>query len=171
MKDNLEIFRKEFLNANTWAQRKDGVPLDLLDGLNKDEQKIAAKELIQALSLSDIWPIRGVGYLKLTEALPKLYALLPQSEKGMKVTIAHSIFNINQDPAMITITLSATTELTDWYELIDILYLLPDFKDERTTRLLNDFREHQEYLVAYNATRAMKLPTEPVVKKFRKEQQ
>jgi hypothetical protein len=36
--DNLDIFRKEFLGDNTSAQRKDGVPLALLDNLSSEEK-------------------------------------------------------------------------------------------------------------------------------------
>ena len=50
MTDNLDIFRKEFLGANSWAQRKDGVPLDLLDNLSIEELKVAESELIRVLS-------------------------------------------------------------------------------------------------------------------------
>ena len=94
MADKLKIFRDEFLNANTWSQRKDGVPLDLLDNLSDEELKIAEKELIDVVSTKDDWPIMGLGHIKSQNALKKLYNLLPQSKKGMKVTIAHSIFPV-----------------------------------------------------------------------------
>ena len=67
--DKLEIFRKEFLNANSWAQRKDGVPLDLLDNLSIEELEIAEKDLIERLSLKDDWPINGLGHIKSQKAL------------------------------------------------------------------------------------------------------
>lgn len=57
MTNNLDIFRKEFLEANSWSQRKDGVPLDLLDNLTDEEQKTAEIELIKVVSLRDNWPI------------------------------------------------------------------------------------------------------------------
>ena len=40
MESNLDIFRKDYLNANTWAQRKDGVPLELLNNLERLEKKL-----------------------------------------------------------------------------------------------------------------------------------
>lgn len=51
--NKLEIFRKEFLNANSWSQRKGGVPLDLLDNLTNQELEIAENELIENLDLKD----------------------------------------------------------------------------------------------------------------------
>jgi hypothetical protein len=85
----------------------------------------------------------------------------------MKVTIAHSIFQICQDSKMIDIALEETPEITNPTNLINILYLLPDFNDERVNAMLNNFRDHKEYLVAYNAARALGLSTDEVVEKFR----
>jgi len=165
--NNLDIFRKEFLGANTWAQRKDGVPLDVLDNLTPDELNTAEAELIKSANLGDTWQIIGLGHIKSKDALPTLYSLLDKSNKGMKVTIAYSIFQICQDQKMIDIVLEEVPKTTNQYELIDVLYMLPAFKDELVTALLNAFRDHKEYLIAYNATRAMGLPTEVVVMKFR----
>lgn len=165
--DNLKIFRNEYLNANTWSQRKDGVPFDLLDNLSKEELKVAEKELIDSISLKDDWPIKGLGYLKSKDSLPKLYEILPKGKKGLKVTIAHSIFQICGDKEMINIVLSEMPKISNQYELIDVLYLLKGFGDDKINQLLAGFREHNEYLVAYNATQAMGLSTDEIVTKFR----
>jgi hypothetical protein len=167
--DNLQIFRQEFLGANTWAQRKDGVPLDLLDKLSVDELRTAEVELIKSANLGDTWPILGLGHIKSTQALPTLYNLLDKSKKGFKVTTAYSIFQISKDQKMIDIVLEELPKTTNQYELIDVLYMLPAFKDEKITAMLNNYREHKEYLVAYNATRALGLSTDEVVKKARQQ--
>ena len=167
MINNIDIFRKEFLEANSWAQRKDGVPLDLLDNLTDEELKIAEIELIKVVSLKDNWPIVGLGHIKSKDALPILYDLLDKSKGSMKVNIAHSIFQICQDTKMIEIVLETMPRITNQYELIDVLYYLPEFKDKRITELHNNYRNHKEYLVAYNATRYLGLPTDDVVEKFR----
>ncbi len=168
MSDNLKIFRDEYLNANSWAQRKDGVPLDLLDNLSDSEKKIAEKELIDNLSIKDDWPIMGIGYLKSQKGLKKLYDLLATSKKGMRVTIAHSIFQICADKKMIEVVATEIPQISNQYELIHIIYLLKDFKNDKVNEILNDLRNHKEYLVAYNATRAMGLSTDSVVENFRK---
>jgi hypothetical protein len=164
---NLDIFRKEYLHANTWAQRKDGVPLDLLDKLSGEEIKVAEAELIKAASLQDSWPIVGLGHIKSKDAVPTLYELLEKSKGAMKVTIAHSIFQIIQDEKMIEIVLETMPKITNEFELIDVLYYLPDFKDKRIIDLHHRYRDHKDYLVAYNATRYLGLPTDKVVEKFR----
>lgn len=168
MSDNLKIFREEYLNANSWAQRKDGVPLDLMDNLSDAEKEIAEKELIDNLSIKDDWTIMGLGYLKSQRGLKKLYDLLPTSKKGMKVTIAHSIFQICADKKMVEIAVTEIPQISNQYELIHIIYLLRDFKNDKVNEILNDLRNHKEYLVSYNATQAMGLSTDSVVEKFRK---
>ncbi len=164
---NIDLFRKDFLGANTWAQRKDGVPIDLLDKLTKAELKIAETELIDVVSLRDHWPIIGLGHIKSKAALPKLYDLLHGADDPMKVTVAHSIFQICQDAQMIDIVLNTMPAITNPFELIDLLYFLPDFDDRKVTELHHSYRHHTDYLVAYNATQALALPTDEVVKKFR----
>lgn len=170
VKNNFDIFKKEYLEANTWEQRKDGVPLDLLDNLSNKELKAAEVELIKAASLRDNWPIVGLGHIKSKDSLPILYELLDKSKGSMTVTIAHSIFQICQNVKMIDIVLETMPRITNQYELIDVLYYLPDFKDKRITELHHGYRHHKEYLVAYNATRYLGLPTDEVVEKFRKKE-
>ena len=154
------------MEANTWAQRKDGVPLDLLDNLSAEELIVAEAGLIKAASLNDSWPIIGLGHIKSKDSLPTLYKLLEKSERAMKVTIAHSIFQISKDEKMKNIVLDTMPEITNEFELIDILYYLPDFKDKRITDLHHTYRNHKDYLVAYNATRYLGLPVGEVVKRF-----
>jgi hypothetical protein len=165
--NNLDIFRKEFLEANSWSQRKDGVPLDLLDNLTDEEQKTAEIELIKVVSLRDNWPIIGLGHIKSKDALQTLYDLLDKSKGSMKVTIAHSIFQICLDSKMIQIVLETMPSITNEFELIDVLYYLPNFQNKRITELHHNYRNHKDYLVAYNATRYLALPTDEVVEKFR----
>lgn len=167
MPDNLDIFRNEYLNANSWAQRKEGVPLYLLDKLNSEEKKIAEGELIKAASLQDTWPITGLGHLQSTFALPVLYKLLDKADRNIKVTIAHAIYQICRDQKMIDTVLTETPRISNEHELIAIFYLLSQFQDQRINALLDSYRHHHEYLVAYNATRVLGLPTEEVVVKFR----
>ena len=167
MSSGLEIFREDFLNANTWPQRKDGVPLDLLDYLNTDELIVAENELIATADTKDDWPIKGLGHIKSKKSLNKLHELLKRSSKLMKVTIAAAIYEISGDDNMINIVLTETQKISNEFALIDVMYTLAKFQDPRVKSLLNDYRNHNKYLVAYNATQALGLPTEPVVDKFR----
>ena len=163
------VFRAEFLNAKTWAQRKDGVPLELLDGLSEEELSAAEEELISAAGLNDDWPIIGLGHIGSKKALPILYELLENAKNGQKIVIAHSIFQINNDEKMCEIVLDELALAAQWskHSIIDIIYLLKDFQNAEITQKLNEFYDSEKYLVAYNAARALGLPTEPIVEKFR----
>ncbi len=170
MANNFDIFKKEYLEANTWEQRKDGVPLYLLDRLTNEELKAAEAELIKAASLHDDWPIVGLGHIKSKEAVPTLLKLMSKSKGAMKVKIAHSIFQISQDEKMKEIVLETVPQISGEHELIEVLYYLPLFKDDRITDLLSSYTNHPKYLVAYNATRYLGLPTDNVVERFRKKE-
>jgi hypothetical protein len=140
-----------------------------LDNLTPEERKTAEAELIKTAHSGDTWQLLGLGHMKSTDALPTLYSLLGKSREGIKVTVAHSIFQICNDPKMVDIVLEEVPKSSAPFELIDILYLLPAFKDRRVTALLHSYRDHKEYLVAYNATRALGLPTDDIVNRFRNE--
>ena len=170
---NLELFYSEFLNANTWAQRKDGIPLDLIDNLSVEELKIAEDELIRVVSTNDSWPIIGLGHIKSSASLPKLYNLLTDGKGDIRIILAHAIFSICRDEKMIEIAISEINTLAKelpntQYAMIDIIYLLSDFHDEKIRKILLDFCNSNCYLVAYNAARALGHSTENIVKKFRK---
>ena len=158
MTKQLAKFYADYLNATTWAQRKDGVPMDLLDALSAEEKTVAEGALIQAATLGDWWPIAGLGYLKSVKALDKLYGLLDEAGSSVvRIFIAHAIFEICADKAMIDVVLSTLPTLTEWYELIDVVYVLPDFMDERTDTLLVSYSKHSHYLIAYNAKESIKV--------------
>jgi len=168
MADGLSVFRSKYLNATTWAQRKDGVPLYLLDELTPQERTIAEQELIESASLKDSWSIIGLGHICSEKSLRILYTLFDESASFLKIIIAHSIFQINKDPKMAPAVLQELSMSGSWHvsSLIDILYMLPDFQDAAINRQLECFSNSTNYLIAYNATSVLGRPTEPVVKKF-----
>lgn len=167
MSKNIEVFRKEFLNAHSWSQRKGGVPLGLLEDLSSEELLIVEDELIEALHGTDDWIVMGLGHIKSQGALPKLYNVLSNNRGAMKVTIAHAIYKICGDQKMIRVVLEEMPGIHSQYELIHVVYLLRSFENDEINLVLNELRQHKEYLVAYNATQAMGLPTEEVVQRFR----
>lgn len=157
MSANFDLFVKDFLNANTWPQRNNGVPLNLLDNLSPEELKIAEAELLKVVSLRDDFPIVGLGHIKSKAALPILYDLLDKSSQATKVKIANSIFQICQDDKMIDVVLMTMADITDHFEIIDALYYLLGFNDDRITKLLSSYQTHNNYLVTANAKRYMAL--------------
>ena len=156
-RDNLSVFRSEFLNADTWAQRKDGVPLETLDCLTEEELPVAEEELISKAGLNDNWPVIGLGHIRSHKALPALYRLLGEAEGSQRIVIAHSIFQINKDKKMCNAVLDELTHAGLWskFSIIAILYMLRDFENPEITGKLIEFCDSENYLVAYNAARAL----------------
>jgi len=163
----LDASRKNYLHGVAWTQRKDGVPLHILDDLSPSERSVAEEELIGALSLNDDWPVQGLAHIRSRKALPRLKELLSESRGRMKIIIAHALYRISGDPAMVPLVSAELAEIRNNYELIEILYLLPGFGDEMINGQLRAYLEHPEYLVAYNAARALGLNTDEVVRRFR----
>lgn len=155
MSEQLDAFRNVFLGASDWAQRKEGIPLYLIDQLSPEELAIAEAELIDAAQSEDSWPITALGHMGSKKALPKLYSLLNKSEGQVRLVLAHSIFKINQDEAMLEVVLNQIPKIAHWSQLIDLCYMLPDFKDEKATRVLQALAKHPEFLVTYHAKKAL----------------
>ena len=189
---NGSMFRRLYLNADTWESSKDGAPLFLLDNLTPHELEMAEQELISAAGFIspvlghakflDSWPIIGLGHIRSQKSLPVLYSLLEEADGSRaagknKVIIAHSIFQICSDKAMIPIVSRELAKIAgllhrshgwDEFDLIEILYMLPDFQDAGVNRQLSCFMESENCLIAYNAAKALGLPTDPIDLKFKR---
>lgn len=160
-------FRREFLGADGWHEIKDGVPLELLDNMTAQELQLAELELIDALVVDNDWPVIGLGHIQSKLALPHLYKLLNDVSATMKITIAHSIFQICHDIAMTEITLQSLADINDDADLISIFKFLPTFNDDRINKLHYSYTESNNYYLAYNAARTLHLSTDDIVAKFR----
>ena len=141
----------------------------IIDSLSEEERGQVETALIHKLSQQsdDLLIVTTLGYLKSHKSLDILYGLLNNAKSIAMVIIASSIYEIAKDEKMIAIALEACEPLTNWWDLTGVFYYLAKFKNQRTDDFIRKYFDHKEYLVAYNATRAMGLPTDPVVKKFR----
>ena len=71
-------FVRHFLHPDS-SDIREGCPLELLDALDTEERLAAERELLQRISGNLDWPIRGLGKLLSTAALPRLRELLDQT--------------------------------------------------------------------------------------------
>ncbi|MFM6953376.1 MAG: hypothetical protein ACKOWL_00130 [Sphingobacteriaceae bacterium] len=147
-------FQTQFLGANTWEQRKDGIPLYLLDQLSPEDLLLAEDALINAAQTKDTWPIIALGYIHSQKASSKLYALIPQAQGITKITLAHALFLIKKDPLMAEIVVAEIEKINNWSQLIEVITMLPDFKDARLLAILESLKKHPDFLVSYHAKRA-----------------
>jgi hypothetical protein len=126
-----EDFDRWFLHANSWQERKDGVPLELLDKLNPEEKQRAEEALISRLSTGDSWPPRGLGHLRSKNAVRPLRGLLPKAKGSVRAAIALAIWQIDGDPQMADDLVAVSRDnYTDdshsvkTFTMIDIIYCL-----------------------------------------------
>jgi hypothetical protein len=156
MSRSWDQFESDFLNANSWGQRKDGYPGDLIDALSPEEKTRAITMLTERLNGRDDWPVRAMAHLRVVESVPKLRSLLMNVEEPrMQVVIATSIFQLTGDPTMENVVREvAEATAIFWGTRIDAIYCLSRFKTETAMRALSGLTKDPEYLVRYNAKRA-----------------
>ena len=125
-------FTSGFLNANTWAQRKEGLPLDLLDALSEPEKLLAEYQLLKRIEGNDPWVIDGLAHLKSARALERLRPLLVVKEGLIRVHIATAIYQLSGDLAMERIVADfAANEANFWGSRIDAVHCLAKFVERQ----------------------------------------
>lgn len=136
----------------------------IIDDLSADEKLKVENALINKLSEhpEDLLIVETLAYLKSTKSIPALRNLLENSSNSMqKLTIATSIFEITQDNDMVDIALIAFRQLDNRkdayyaYKLISAFYYLAKFNNPAIMEIIKEYVDHKEYLVSYNAKRAL----------------
>ncbi len=163
MDSNYQKFADGFLNAYSWPERKEGPPIELLDVLDADERSRAEDVLIARLSSwRDDWPIIGLGHLRSKKSLPFLKKILRNARGSMKAHIATAIWKISSDPKMLDVVIrcsypSIFSRLYPFktFSQIDIIYCLAEFNNARAVNRLKELQNDTDYLVSYNAKRAL----------------
>lgn len=164
MQNGLDAFRKAFIHPQNWEGYKEGIRHDLLDNLSSSEKAIAIKELIGSVPAGNTRAISALIHLHAQEALPVLLERLFNASGVEKVMITRAVYALSSDANMISLAVNETRRMETPYQLLEIMYELAAFRNEETNALLQQFQSHPDYLVRYNATRALGLPTDDVVK-------
>ena len=151
-------FEIDFLEANSWPQRKEGVPLNLLDALDADERAMAEAALLQRLSPGDDWPALGLGHLRSQKALAPLRALLAKSAGTVRAAAALAIWQISRDPAMCDVLIRLThdndtenRESLKCFIMIEVIHCLAHPPYLAAVTRLVELKRSGNYLFAYNA--------------------
>lgn len=157
-------FEIDFLEANSWRQRKEGVPLNLLDALGADERAMAEAALLQRLSPRDDWPALGLGHLRSQKALVPLRTLLPESAGAVRAASALAIWQISRDPAMcdVLIRLSHEEYTEDdnspkRFVLQEVMYCLARLPYPAAVARLEELGRSRNFSIVYTANRALNL--------------
>jgi len=163
MSNAYERFVRGYLEATSY-ERRDGVPVEILDELTSEEKVKAEAELIKRLSIQDDWATIGLGYMKSAKAAPELYDLLPKASGSGKAEIATALWKICGDEEMLQIVLnlshpSFSSRASPYHEFkqIKIIYCLAQFPQSEARARLEELTNDKQYLVSSNAKSALVL--------------
>jgi hypothetical protein len=147
-------FETDFLNPNSWEQRKDGFPSDLLDALSPEEKAKAEEILFNRLDGSDDWPIRAMGHLRVARSVVRLRELLGSRMPTIRATAATAIYRVTGDADMeaIVADIAGDTSL-EWMYRLDAVICLSEFQTDSAQKVLSTLESDPQYLIAYNAKR------------------
>ena len=141
--------------------------IPIIDELTENEKQLLEKALIQKLQSEaeieiDTLIVDTLAYLKSDKSIPVLKNLLEECNIiDIKLSLATSIFEINQDAEMVDIAVGLVKEMDNKkdayyvYMLSSAFYYLAKFKNEKTQQLLKEYSSHPEYLISYNAKQAL----------------
>jgi hypothetical protein len=136
----------------------------IIDKLTAKERNEVENALIDKLNKhpEDLLIVETLAYLKSASSIPALRKLLENSSLDMeKLIIASSIFEINHDNSMIDIAIHAFRQLDNKqdscyvYKLTSAFYHLAKFNTPSVAKIIKEYTDHKEYLVSYNAKRAL----------------
>lgn len=165
MSEALEAFRRGFFQADTYALRKDGPPLELIAALDEAERLQAEEELLLKLDGRDDWIAQGLGRLRSQRAVPLLRKHLFWGKCGSRATYATAIYLITGDTSM---EYWVVREARAWnpfsfdtitYQKIYAIHHLAMFKTPSALAVLDELTRDSEYLVAQNAKQVLGRPT------------
>jgi hypothetical protein len=141
--------------------------IPLLKNLSNNEKKQVESALIDRVSNNrdeeiDILIVETLAYLKSFKSLPLLMRLLERCSNDLiKLKIAASIFELNQDRDMVNIAINSFKKLDNnkdayyVYKITSAFFYLIKFKTPEVNNIIKEYINHKEYLVAYNAKRAL----------------
>ena len=156
--DKIIPYPADYSNRNGFSNNH------IIDNLSLDEKLEVENSLINKISEhpEDLLIVETLVYLKSKKAIPALRQLLEKSSNDMeKLIIASSMFEINQDNDMVDIAIGAFRKLDNKkdayyvYKLTSAFYILAKFNKTSVMDIIKEYFDHTEYLVSYNAKRAL----------------
>lgn len=161
---NIEKLIDKIIPPSDYQHRNGFSNIHVIDLLNVHEKKLVEDALINMLmtKTDDTLIVETLAYLKSVQSLPILYKFLENCSDSMaKLIVATSIFEINKDDNMIDVAIRSFKHLdnnTDAYyayKLISAFYYLIKFDNLEANRIIEEYINHKEYLISYNAKQAL----------------
>jgi len=164
---NIEKLIIEIIPPSDYQHRNGFNNIHIIDNLTDKEKKQVIGLLIEKLLYKkneeiDILIVETLAYLKSKESLPVLKNLLENCSNELdKLKIATSIFEINHDNDMVDMAITSLKKIDDKndsyyvHKLTSSFYYLIKFNKPEVNRIIHEYINHKEYLVSYNAKRAL----------------
>ncbi len=165
----IEKLINEIIPPSDYEHRAEFNNEPILDKLTANEKRLVEDELIclllnEADGNIDTLMVETLAYLKSEKSLPVLKSLLKDGIGDMTMLIiASSIFEISGDNKMVDIAISSFKNISRRkdsyyiYGLIPAFYYLAKFKNPEINKIIEEYTNHKEYLVSYNAKRYLDL--------------
>jgi hypothetical protein len=161
---NKEDIVKQVIPPSDYSHRNGFDNRLVIDKLTDDEKKLLEEGLVEKLGQhpKDTLIVDSLAYLGSKEAIPFIMELLKNCDDlSLRIFYTAAIFEINGDKSLITPTLSDFALLDNKndsyyvYKLIDAFDDLIKFKDPVVNQYIQRYTTHKEYLVSYNAKKAL----------------
>lgn len=164
---NIEKLVAEIIPPSDYQHRNGFNNIPLINKLTNEQKKKLENALIQKLNNEserevDTLVVDTLAYLKSHQALPVLRQLLEKRYNDMtSLIIAAAIFEISGDDSMIESVIDTTNSIDNKkdayysYKQTSAFYYLAKFKNDKIDRLLEEYAQEKDYLVSYNAKRAL----------------
>lgn len=145
----------------------------LIDNLS-DEDKLQLADILIDMLLNngstegpDTLITQTLAYLKSEKAVPIMMMAADDSVYEVcRLSIYASIFQITGGEYLVDLAITSfkkiDSESTDdsSYDMIPAFYYLSEFRNSETNRIIEAFINHKEFLVSYNAKRALGMITD-----------
>lgn len=167
---NIDKLVNEIIPPSDYQHRNGFNNIPIIDELKEEEKQLLEKALIQKLvaeienKFPDTLVVETLAYLKSYSSIQILNRLLNKCDDFIiKLCIATSIFEINQNEEMIDIAINSTKQLDNKksgyyvYNLSSAFYYLAKFKNKKTRALIEEYTSRPENLLSYNAKQALKI--------------
>ena len=138
----------------------------LVNELTSEEKLELEDILIQMLSARkevDTLITETLAYLKSEKAIPEMIQASTRCDSEIcRLSVYSSIFVINEDSSLVELAVSCFKKIEKKilfrnYLLIDAFYYLSIYNTAKTSKLIEPYINHKDFLVSYNAKRSLGL--------------
>lgn len=160
---NINEIIQKIIPPDNYQNRYDFDNRSIIDSLSYEEQKQVEELLIKLLmTKSDLLIVETLSYLKSEKSLPIFYSLLNSDcNEWAKIIISASIYSIKKDNMMIDVAINAFKKFEQnqdnyfKFTVLPMFYYLARFRNERINDILEKYSKDSDYLIAYNANKAL----------------